>query len=246
MTMVGVSATQREWEDLARLDPLWSILTEKSKRYGRWVPAEFFASGRTEIDGVMRSCGFHEGNNGRALDFGCGAGRLSKALRAYFEDVSGVDISEEMVRLASKCAPECTFFVNQRSDLRLFPDDSFDFVYSARVLQHQRSRETAKYYIREFVRVAKPGGVVVFQMPFKLSVRASLQLKSRIYSTLRRIGIPPTFLYHKLGFNPMRTITLSERDVAQVVMAAKAYILRSYPDDFNQYSASYVVAKSRS
>lgn len=194
----------------------------------------------------MASCGLGPGNNGRALDFGCGVGRLSKALHFYFEEVCGVDISEEMVRLAREFAPECTFIFNQRNDLNVFQTDSFDFVYSGRVLQHQRSKETAKCYIAEFIRVIKPRGIIVFQMPYRLSLRASLQLKSRAYSILRRLGVPARFLYNKLGFNPMRTITLSPAEIADVVTAANARIVRSYADDFNQYSSSYVVAKSGS
>ena len=36
----------------ARRTP-WAILTEPSRRYGGWDPAEFFASGRAQIAGVM-------------------------------------------------------------------------------------------------------------------------------------------------------------------------------------------------
>lgn len=37
-----------------------------------------------------------------ALDFGCGVGRLTQALAAHFDEVTGVDISPSMIKLAKK------------------------------------------------------------------------------------------------------------------------------------------------
>ena len=36
-------------------------------------------------------------SRGRALDFGCGAGRLTRALAARFESVVGVDVADAML-----------------------------------------------------------------------------------------------------------------------------------------------------
>ncbi len=37
---------------------------------------------------------------GKALDFGCGVGRLTQALADYFNEVAGVDVSPTMVNKA--------------------------------------------------------------------------------------------------------------------------------------------------
>ena len=50
--------------------------------------------------------------------------------------------------------------------LRLFPDQHFDFIYSHITLQHIEPKLSARY-IREFVRVLAPGGVLIFQLPFE-------------------------------------------------------------------------------
>ena len=243
MGNLTVITAEREWEDLAKFDPLWAILVKKEKQFGKWEHEEFFASGQTEVDALMTSCGFRAGNNGRALDFGCGVGRLSRALRTYFGEVYGVDISQEMVRLAREFTPSCSFIVNQAANLKVFEDDYFDFAYSNIVLQHQPSGEIAKSYIREFVRVVKPGALIVFQMPYKRTLRHALRPRSRLYSLLRACGIPGQFLYNKLGLAPMRGIFLPSLEVAETVVAAGGRILRSYTDTFNEYSMSYVVAK---
>jgi len=240
-----VAGTESEWEELAHLDPLWGNLVEKEKQFGKWDREDFFASGKQEIDALMMACGFECGNNGRALDFGCGVGRLARALRSYFGEVHGVDISREMVRLAREFTPSVTFVVNQVDNLRMFHDDFFDFVYSNIVLQHQSTKEIAESYIREFVRVIKPGALVVFQMPYKRTLRHALQPRCRLYSMLRACGIPGKFLYNKLGLAPMRGICLSPRRVLQAVTAAGGRMLRSYPDSYNHYSMSYVVTKGQ-
>jgi SAM-dependent methyltransferase len=236
-------ATQREWEDLANLDPLFAILSDKSKQFGKWSQEEFFVSGQQEIDILMSSCRMPPGDNGRALDFGCGVGRLSKALRSYFSDVYGIDISQKMISLAKENAPVCTFVLNQSDNLRLFQSDFFDFVYSNIVLQHQPTGEVAKAYIGEFVRVIKPKGTIVFQMPYKLSLRNQLQPRRRLYSALKTFGFSATFLYNGLGLNPMRTICLSSEHVEATVFAAGGRMIRSYADQFHGYSMSYVVTK---
>jgi ubiquinone/menaquinone biosynthesis C-methylase UbiE len=244
-TSPGIGIHRREWEELAKLDPLFAILTEKGKQFGKWDREEFFASGRKEINELMQACGFQGANNGRALDFGCGVGRLSRALRSYFDEVCGVDISEQMVGLARQFTPSCKFVVNQSFNLNGFDNDSFDFLYSNIVLQHQPTKEIARGYIREFIRILKPTGIAVFQIPYKLTLRYALQPKRRLYSLLRNCGLPADLVYNRLHLNPIRTICLSTDDVTATVVNAAGRVVRSHPDNFNHNSRSYVVAKSR-
>jgi ubiquinone/menaquinone biosynthesis C-methylase UbiE len=48
--------------------------------------------------------------------------------------------------------------------LRIFADGSFDLVYSSLVLQHM-PHSVAAGYLREFVRVVRPGGAIVIVVP---------------------------------------------------------------------------------
>jgi len=54
----------------------------------------------------------------RALDFGCGTGRSSRLLRKLGFNVTGVDVSEDMLRIARGVDPS--------GDYRLVPGDNFD------------------------------------------------------------------------------------------------------------------------
>ena len=160
---------QRHWDRFGRDDPFWAILTEGSKREGRWSPDEFFAHGVEEVEYVItraRELGIEVGRQ-RALDFGCGAGRLTQALCAHFDECDGVDIAVSMVELArrfNRHGARCRYHLNASADLGLFRDGTFDLVYSVLVLQHMPPA-LALAYIREFLRVLKPGGLLVFQLP---------------------------------------------------------------------------------
>ena len=50
---MNLSTDQRYWDEQARTDPMWAILTDPEKRGRRWDPEEFFSSGVQEIAVVM-------------------------------------------------------------------------------------------------------------------------------------------------------------------------------------------------
>jgi SAM-dependent methyltransferase len=160
---------QRHWDRFGRDDPFWAILTQEDKRAGRWTPEEFFAHGVKEIAQVVartEELGI-ELRRDRALDFGCGAGRLTQALCEHFKECDGVDIAPSMIALAERFnrhAERCRYHLGASGDLRRFPDASFDFAYTVLVLQHMPPG-LAKAYLAELLRVLRPGGLLVFQVP---------------------------------------------------------------------------------
>jgi len=109
----------------------------------------------------------HPPGRGAAFDFGCGVGRLTQALAEHFESVTAVDISERMIELArglNRHGERVSYVHNTASDLAAFSPGTFDFVYSDIVLQHVVPAASDRY-IREFVRILRPGGITVFQVP---------------------------------------------------------------------------------
>ncbi len=98
-----------------------------------------------------------------ALEIGCGPGRLMRALSRHFGEIHGVDISDEMVRLAAdqlKDIAHAHVQVTPDSTLSMFLDSSFDFVYSHIVFQHIPDRDVVLNYLHEAERVLKPGGIL--------------------------------------------------------------------------------------
>jgi SAM-dependent methyltransferase len=162
-------STRRHWNWFARKDPLWAVLTEPDKAEGRWRIEEFFATGRAAILAELKWIGESELplRRGRALDFGCGVGRLTQALAEHFEQVDAIDIAEDMLKLAARYnrhAGRVRLIHNTRADLQLLPDSHYDYVLSDITLQHIAPKY-ARRYVSEFVRVLAPGGVLSFQVP---------------------------------------------------------------------------------
>ena len=164
---------QANWNEFGNQDPLWAILSAPEKRDGKWDLAEFFGTGREEVERVLdylASLGVAV-KRGNALDFGCGVGRLTQALALHFESCVGIDIAPSMIALArryNQIGDRCQYLLNGSDDLAIVGGHRFDFIYSNIVLQHM-APQYSKRYVREFIRVLAPGGIAVFQVPSGLS-----------------------------------------------------------------------------
>lgn len=221
---------QRDWEDLGCIDPLWAILSHESRRAEGWDLQEFLATGEREIEELLaraRSLGLPVRHD-RALDFGSGVGRLTRALSPAFGEAVGVDISATMIDHARRINAElnnCSFVHNPQPDLSILADASFDLVYTNLVLQHLPNRDAAERYVRELVRVLRPGGLLVFQIPGRIPLRHRLQPRRRLYHALRALGLGAFPLYRRGGLHPVRMIDLPEERTVRVVTAAGGKVL---------------------
>ena len=163
---------RKHWDLFASRDPLWAILTHPDRQGSRWDTREFFETGVWEIERSLEQvAALHPSLcKRRALDFGCGVGRLTQPLAQHFEQVYGVDISASMIQQAkdyNQYGSRCQYMVNSRVDLNIFPDEHFDFIYSNITLQHMPPRYSRRY-LAEFMRLLAPGGALLFQIPSKV------------------------------------------------------------------------------
>jgi ubiquinone/menaquinone biosynthesis C-methylase UbiE len=226
----------QDWDDLGHVDPLWAIITVADRRFGRWDLDEFMRTGDREIAGLMaeiESLGFPR-QRGRALDFGCGIGRLTRALARQFSACVGVDVAPAMLEMARKVnsdLPHCNFLLNRSPNLALFGDETFDLVYTNMVLQHLPEPSLIEGLIAEFCRIVKPGGLIAMQIPHSLPLKFRIQPGRRLYAVLRKFGVGRRFLYDQLTLTPMRLISLSESRVFGALESGGARILRVQPDD---------------
>lgn len=188
-----IEELKRHWDGMGKDDPLWAILTAPGKSGGRWSPEEFFATGREEVDAIFNHLGTLciEVRRGRALDFGCGVGRLTQALAGRFDTVHGVDIASSMIELAegyNRFGDRCRYHLNDRDELSLFGDGNIDFVLTLICLQHMEPRYSRKY-LAEFARILAPGGVLYFQLPAAMTLRTSA--RRALGAAARRLGVVP-------------------------------------------------------
>lgn len=159
----------RSWDLLGRRNPLGAILTDSEGGIREWNLEEFLATGRTDARRFITDLGqiAPAVSRTRALDFGCGVGRVTRALAEYFDYVVGVDIAPSMISEARRLnadTPRASFALNSAPHLRQFQSRSFNVIYCRLVLQHLRPRFVRRY-VPELIRVLAPDGVMMFQMP---------------------------------------------------------------------------------
>src|SRR5689334_2315806 len=126
-----LSGLRRHWDQYGKSDPLWAILTAPDKKGNRWSVEEFLQTGRDEVAGLIAYLDERGLTSRRqsALDFGCGAGRLTHALATYFEHVIGVDIAPSMIEVARRLhasLPGVEFRVNASDRLDSVASGSID------------------------------------------------------------------------------------------------------------------------
>jgi len=231
---VRIRLVRNTWERLARLDPYWAIVNRPDWRRNRTELGEFFADGRALVERQLAQVAAvcPDLRMERALDFGCGVGRLSAALAARFREVVGVDISAQMIALARRhhaAVGNLVFVRNTRPDLGGFATGEFDLVYSLITLQHV-PRPFIRTYLEEFARVCRPGGLLLFQLPSQEQAPARRNLWSMwpptVAMRLRRvfnriIPISPIIDVH----------CLAPGEVRAILAAAGADVLAQWPDD---------------
>lgn len=222
---------QRDWEELAEFNPEWAVLTEPGAKFDGWEMDEFFATGAAAIGSLLKEgeeIGLPEAHR-RALDFGCGVGRLSRALASRFERYVGIDISAGMVERARELnadVPNAEYVVSADEDLRRFEDQSFDAVVSLLVLQHVPGRELIHTYLREFGRVLAPGGLIVVQVPSHVPLAYRLRVRRRLYRLARAVGVSVERA-HRWGLQSMWFQALPESDVTAQFEASGCQVRRA-------------------
>ena len=128
--------TDADWREIGAADPFWGVLTAPEYRQAEIAPeviAGFYATGREHMtyvaDRLQRVTGapLHVG---RALDFGCGAGRLTEAMTSYADAVTGVDVSPGMLEQARRYGAGKAVYADA------LPEGEFDWINSFIVFQH--------------------------------------------------------------------------------------------------------------
>jgi SAM-dependent methyltransferase len=136
---------QQDEEFFASAADVVRLLEEELKRLPRQLPAEAR----------------------RGLEVGCGPGRLIRPMSRNFGEIHGVDVSDEMIRLAEERfhgSSSIKLHATNGSDLSPLASDYFDFAYSYAVFQHIPSREVVLEYFAEIRRVLKNGGIARLQL----------------------------------------------------------------------------------
>lgn len=128
--------------------------------------SRFHRTNRAMIAEVVRTIG---NGKGRILEIGCGHGDITRGYIApHCASVLATDIVD---RFRTEGADNITFQVEDALHLS-FPDGSFDGVVSVDVIEHVDDDER---FVRESIRVLKPGGTLFFTTPNRLRLSSVMR-----------------------------------------------------------------------
>jgi ubiquinone/menaquinone biosynthesis C-methylase UbiE len=174
-------------EQLAKMRADWDARAKENARFyvatgkADWTDDDFFRSGEQTVaeeilTDMTNVCQGRAPSDMRVLEIGCGAGRVTRALAKMFGEVHAVDVSGEMVELASRALagyPNAHVYQNNGKDLTVIPSGEFDFAFSSIVFQHIPSRDVIYSYVREVHRLLRPGALFKFQVQGDTSISPS-------------------------------------------------------------------------
>jgi len=151
------------WDNMAK-DRASAYLAVAGEPFGKPATEETLtAHGRDTAKIIAHTLAL--GPEDRVLEVGVGVGRLAEHIAPLCRSFTGIDISAKMIAIARERLrpfPNVRLEVNEKSDLHVFPDGSFDKIYFQVVLIHL-DREDAFHYVEEAYRALVPGGLAWFQ-----------------------------------------------------------------------------------
>jgi cyclopropane fatty-acyl-phospholipid synthase-like methyltransferase len=151
---------RRAWNGLAQRSPRAVTATFDA---GDW--STYWQSGERELDKILElatRAGLT--TKGRAVEIGCGLGRITRPLASQFETVIGVDISSEMLAQARSMSNRPNIVYAEASYQSHLPTaaDQADLVVAWTVFRHVSEEVFVRYLVDAF-RALRPGGFIVFE-----------------------------------------------------------------------------------
>jgi 2-polyprenyl-3-methyl-5-hydroxy-6-metoxy-1,4-benzoquinol methylase len=177
---IGSPITDRAWRKFGQDEPYFGVLSQPRFRRESISTTDkqaFFQSGKEYVDQMLkvaRSRVDAPQRFGRALDFGCGVGRLTIPLAAHADQVIGLDISPGMI---TEAIANCERF--GAANVTIAPSQpwpnptpgGYDLVHSYIVLQHVPTR-AGMMLLKRLVGAVGPGGTGVLHLTYGKSSEA--------------------------------------------------------------------------
>ena len=194
---------------------------------GKYVPG-FPESGYElcrELDEALVPAGRSLADFRRILDFGCGSGRATRALKTLHPgaEVCGTDIDEEAIAWLAWNYPKYgSFTVAPHRPPTSYPNDAFDFIFGISVFTHL-PQDMEHEWLDELRRIAAPGAHLV------LTTHGEHHW-SKLAPEIRAIVERDGFYYGDFGWNYGRSVSLP--DFYQTAYHSTDYVRREWGKRF--------------
>jgi cyclopropane fatty-acyl-phospholipid synthase-like methyltransferase len=156
--------TGNQWEDFARQNAEYHILTSEDDHSTAEKRAAFFALGEADVRRILAEVEPYLRHRRHALEIGCGVGRLAIPMSKSFETVTAVDVAPTMLeKLAENCAEVgITNVAPSLPGAAWDAGDPVDLAYSRIVFQHIDDWRTISDYVRRVATCLAADGVCHF------------------------------------------------------------------------------------
>lgn len=186
----------REWEKFGKEDPYFGVITQEKFRKHNLTDEnkeDFFKSGLSYIDDIFRKIRQRVDQTftiKKALDFGCGVGRLVIPLSNVAQEVTGIDVSDSMLNEAKKnCEAQSIHnVVFAKSDDSLSAlNGKYDFIHSFIVFQHIPVKRGERIFENLISRL-ESGGILrfAFQICHELKIQEICSICKEIFTMFRK------------------------------------------------------------
>jgi len=197
------------------------------------VPGDFLIK-KTGAEIISRF--FDMSNLGFILEVGCGSGINTAFLSGSAERIIATDLPDYdstthslgiavAKRLLERIGVKNAEIVSCSGEILPFRDNTFDLVFSSSVLEHIDDKERA---LKEMLRVAKPGGAVLFVIPTYIqSICAFVHLPLYMGKRILEVAHMKVF---KRPLTATRTLLPTKSDSARTNSTILDSFMKNHPD----------------
>ncbi len=217
--LIAQRDTDADWRELGATRPWFGVVSLPQFEGAALAEADlqaFYAAGEADVGHLAGLIAQHTGeplHAARALDFGCGVGRMTGAMTAFADQVTGVDVSPAMLDAARQQVGGRATFTDA------LPPGPFDWINAFMVFQHIPSGRGLSLLDQLLDRLA-PGGVTSLQF----TVGRADALKAR-----SRFGLTPARYdggwRHRLQFRraPRGSVLMFDYDLTELYERFRAH-----------------------
>lgn len=185
-----MSKAEKEWEKFGQTNPYYAVTTLdefKEENLNKSAKEIFFQSGEDYTRRIWQVVETHFVSNfapQNAIDFGCGVGRLTVALAKRCRKITGIDISESMLKEgrinAANFGLDNVDFKRDGNNL-LKIQGEFDFIHSFVVFQHINP-EIGIEIFEKLVKMLKRNGIGIVHFAYsKGKTTVAQKLRFQLY-----------------------------------------------------------------
>ncbi|RJQ64723.1 MAG: class I SAM-dependent methyltransferase [Stygiobacter sp.] len=216
--------TDKHWNKFGEDDPYFGVLSDEKYRLNVFTDSakeEFFSTGYQHVDSIVKKIEVHLNRSfkpNKALDYGCGVGRVLIPLSKYSNEALGVDVSDAML---TECKLNC--IKNKITNIRLLNASEYsanfsekvDFIHSYIVFQHIPVRRGISILLKLLDNLSENGiGVLHFTYSKKNNlnwfiemIRNNVPIVSNIINAIKRRNLNyPTMQMNSYNINRILVI----------------------------------------